>query len=186
MISLASLQAVVDRGPCDSQPCVPSTSVRHHGRDVSGPSPRRWCRPRCHRDGGERRIGKGRRNSSRRLRRPAVEVHVVQLAGRERAVMAEAAPSPAAIRAASAIAAGSRPASCTTWTSTAGRRSRREELRWPFANSPLATISVTTRPAPWAWARARNASSVMPDRGARNTRLRNSRRPRSTTACRAR
>jgi nifR3 family TIM-barrel protein len=36
-------------------------------------------------------LAKGRRNSSRRLRRPAVEVHVVQLAGREPAAMAEAA-----------------------------------------------------------------------------------------------
>ena len=83
-----------------------------------------------------------------------------------------AAPAPTATLAASAIHAGSRPASCTTWTSMPDPSARRRDSSFAVASSREATISDTTSPAPRRAAIRRNTTSVTPDIGASRTALR--------------
>ena len=80
------------------------------------------------------------------------------------------APKSCATRAPSAIQWASRPASWMTKGRTVSAPlARRTMSGRALTSSSLATISVTTSPAPWAWAITRNGSSVTPDMGARNT-----------------
>ena len=92
-------------------------------------------------------------------------------AGQPMLMSITSAPSPAAIRAPSAIQRASQPASCTTWVALPGGSNRSWALRLPAASAAQAVISETTRPAPISAARRRKGASVTPDIGASTTGL---------------
>ena len=74
------------------------------------------------------------------------------------------------MRAASAIAAGSQPASCTaTGPPQPSTSAMRRVVRFSRTIAQEAIISETTSPAPCCLARRRNGRSVTPDIGARMT-----------------
>ena len=92
------------------------------------------------------------------------------LTGQPKLMSTKFAPWPTAMRAASAIAAGSHPANCTALgppqPSTSAMRS---VALFSRTMAQDAIISDTTRPAPCCLARRRNGRSVTPDMGARMT-----------------
>ena len=101
--------------------------------------------------------------SSRISAEPACCPTATLRTGQPKLMSISAAPSPTAIRAASAIAAGSHPASCTADTppqpSTSAMRS---VLRFSRTIAHEAIISLTTSPAPSSALRRRNGKSVTP------------------------
>ena len=83
-----------------------------------------------------------------------------------------AAPRSALSFAASAITAGSQPASCTAIGNSSGAvRAMVSVRRAARIIAWLAIISETTSPAPWDVTKRRNGRSVTPDMGARTTGL---------------
>ena len=112
--------------------------------------------------------------SSRISALPAICPTATFLTGQPKLMSTMAAPRPTAIRAASAIAAGSQPASsCREAGDPSGSpaciSAMRRVLRFSRTIAQEAIISETTSPVPRARATRRNGRSVTPDIGARIT-----------------
>ena len=108
------------------------------------------------------------RISSRISALPACWPSATFFTGQPKLMSMMAAPRSAASFAASAITAGSQPASCTAEGAPKPSTSAIFRVcRFSRTMAWLAIISLTTMPVPWARARRRKGRSVTPDMGAR-------------------
>ena len=108
--------------------------------------------------------------ASSRIRAEPPCLLTIFFTGQPKLISIRAAPRSSVRRAASAMTAGSQPASCTARGASSGLLRLRLRLsRVSRMADCEAIISETTKPAPPALARRRNGRSVIPDIGARIT-----------------
>ena len=107
--------------------------------------------------------------SSRISAEPACWPTATFLTGQPKLMSIRSAPCPTAIRAASAMAAGSQPASWTALGPSSLTSAMRKVAAFSRTIAQDAIISETTRPAPRLRASLRKGRSVTPDIGARMT-----------------
>ncbi len=118
--------------------------------------------------------------SSRIRAEPAICPTATFLTGHPKLISIRSAPRSTAIRAASAMASGSHPASCTAFGPPASATSAmRRVVSFSRTIAHEAIISETTRPAPSLRTNRRNGRSVTPDMGARITGVSRTTPPRS-------